>query len=220
MASDVDIDYKKMSQDEIIAEVERLNDVVDEKEETISTLEDKVEELDDDKEDLEETIMENEIPSSRRPPPHFRLPDERPGITHRFKVGGELGHGYLIVGLYPDSNEVGEIFIKMNKTSEEEVPNHLSDDPYVLKMNTDVNNLSAFLRGVLDQLAISVSIGLQRGIPLDTYASKFRGMRFPPDGMTSNPDIGHAMSIVDYIFRYLGYKFIQTEEWEPPKRVA
>lgn len=206
-------------QDEMESELQRLRDILDAKDDEIDALEDKIETLEDDNEELEDEVLENENPSSRRPPPHFKLPDERPGLTHKFHIGmTELGHGYLTISTYPDSNEVGEIFIKMRKPPEKDIPPHLSGDRYVEELHEAVGDLSAFLRGVLDQLAISISVGLQRGIPLETYAAKYKNMRFPPDGRTKNPEIPMCTSIVDYISRYLGAKFIGTEEWLLTKR--
>lgn len=205
--------------DEALARNEVLEGSVDVLEERVQELEDAMEDLEDEKEDLEEEILEFEAPSSRRPPPHFKLPDERSSVTHKFHIGNsELGCGYITCSTYPDSNDLGEIFIKMHKQGEPNLPPHLASDPYVTQMHHDVTELTAFLRGVLDQLAIAVSVGLQRGLPLESYASKYRGTRFPPDGMTRNQDIPFANSIVDYLFRWMGMKFIGTEEWLPPKR--
>lgn len=188
-------------------------------EETIEDLESKLDETEDERDDLEERVLEDMSPSSRRPPPHFKLPDDRPSVTHKFRIGlGDLGRGYLIASTYPDSCDVGEIFIHMRKRSDSDLPGHLKEDQYVVDLHRQVSELTSFLRGVLDQLAIAVSIGLQRGIPLETYARKYRGANFPPYGMTCNPDFLHAKSIVDYIFRWLGSKFIESDEWKPPKR--
>jgi len=199
-------------------EVLDLQDRLEEAETHIMMLEDKLDERDEEIEDMEEEVEEFMSPSSRRPPPHFKLPNERKSHTHAFRIGpkGGLGEGYLIVGFYPDSDDVGEIFIKMNKHSEEDLPQHLQSDDYVAGLHQKVSDLTTFLRGVLDQLAISVAVGLQRGIPLEVYARKYKGTRFPPDGPTSNPTIPIANSIVDYLFRYLGYKFIDSEEWKTP----
>jgi ribonucleoside-diphosphate reductase alpha chain len=202
--------------DSQVEEIASLTEQLDEYKTRIEELEERIEELEDENDDLEEAVLEEQSPSSRRPPPHFKLPETRKGINHKFQIGqGDLGQGYLTVGLYPDSRDVGEIFIKIRKQSEEDIPEHLAQDPYVVRMHHQVSDLSTFLRGVLDQLAISVSIGLQRGIPLETYARKFRGTRFPPDGPTRDSRIPFARSIVDYIFRYLGMTFIGTEEWLP-----
>jgi len=184
-------------------------------EERIQELEESLEELEDDKEDLEEEILEFESPSSRRPPPHFKLPDERDSITHKFSIGGtDLGKGYLICGMYPGSHDLGEMFIKMYKQGQHELPTHLKDDPYVAELHRSMSGLIGFLRGVLDQLAIAVSIGLQRGIPLEVYVRKYRGTRFSPEGLTKNPEIPMANSIVDYIFRWLDMKFSNSSSFE------
>ena len=95
----------------------------------------------------------------------------------------------------------------MNKKSYDDIPEELKDNPFVVEMHGTVSQLVGFLYGVLDQLAIAISVGLQRGIPLESYLSKYRGVRFPPDGRTSNRSIPYATSIVDYIARWLGEKF-------------
>lgn len=199
---------------ELSDEISRLESLLEERDDTISELEDEIDEMSDENDDLLEEIVENENPSSRRPPPHFKLPDERHGVTHKFNIGSSgLGHGYLTLSTYPDSKDVGEIFIKMMKPPEKEFPAHLVQEKFVQELHNEKGDLSAFLIGVLDQLAIAVSIGLQRGIPLEVYAAKYRSMRFPPDGMTRNPEIPICSSIVDYLFRYLGAKYIGTDDW-------
>jgi len=205
--------------DKLSARCEELESTNSTLEERIQELEDQIDELTDENEELEEEVLEFENPSSRRPPPHFRMPDTRESVTHKFHIGmGDLGRGYITCGVYPDSNDLGEIFIKVRHQGEADLPEHLKDDQYVVMIHQTVSELTGFLKGVLDQLAIAVSIGLQRGIPLETYARKYRATRFPPEGRTRNQDIPYANSIVDYIFRWLGQKFIGTEEWMPPKR--
>jgi len=112
-----------------------------------------------------------------------RLPDERPALTHKFSVSGH--EGYLHVGLYPDTNLPGEIFIRMAKEG-------------------------STISGLMDAFATSISIALQYGVPLEDLCSKFSFMRFEPSGPTNNPNIPMAASIMDYIFRYLALTF--TEE--------
>ncbi len=112
-----------------------------------------------------------------------RLPDERPALTHKFSVSGH--EGYLHVGLYPDTNLPGEIFIRMAKEG-------------------------STISGLMDAFATSISIALQYGVPLEDLCSKFSFMRFEPSGSTNNPKIPMAASIMDYIFRYLALTF--TEE--------
>jgi ribonucleoside-diphosphate reductase alpha chain len=109
-----------------------------------------------------------------------RLPDERQSITHKFSVAGH--DGYLTVGMYEDGTP-GEIFIVMAKAG-------------------------STLSGVMDSFATAVSLGLQHGVPLRLLVGKFSHIRFEPHGFTKNPDIPIAKSIVDYIFRWLGIKFL------------
>jgi ribonucleoside-diphosphate reductase alpha chain len=113
-------------------------------------------------------------------PKRRRLPDERKSITHKFSVAGH--DGYLTVGMYEDGS-AGEIFIVMAKAG-------------------------STLSGVMDSFATAVSLGLQHGVPLELYVSKFAHVRFEPHGFTKNSDIPIAKSIVDYIFRWLGIKFL------------
>lgn len=110
-----------------------------------------------------------------------RLPDERPALTHKFSVSGH--EGYLHVGLYPDTKLPGEIFIRMAKEG-------------------------STISGLMDALATSISIALQYGVPLEDLCAKFSFMRFEPSGYTNNPKIPMAMSIMDYIFRYLSVTFL------------
>jgi hypothetical protein len=104
-----------------------------------------------------------------------KLPDERKAITHKFSVGGH--EGYLIVGMYAEGAP-GEIFIKMAKEG-------------------------STLSGFMDGLALSISIGLQYGVPLKALVDKLTNTRFEPSGFTENPDIRYASSVLDYIARWL-----------------
>jgi ribonucleoside-diphosphate reductase alpha chain len=112
-----------------------------------------------------------------------RLPAERRSITHRFEVGGH--EGYIIVGMYDDGRP-GEVFIKMAKEG-------------------------STLSGVMDGLALSLSIGLQYGVPLKALVDKLTNTRFEPSGFTQNPEIRYASSVLDYIARWLGGKFISSD---------
>jgi ribonucleoside-diphosphate reductase alpha chain len=112
-----------------------------------------------------------------------KLPSERKSITHKFSIGGH--EGYLTVGMY-DDGAPGEIFIKMAKEG-------------------------STLSGIMDGFALAVSISLQYGVPLRALADKFVNARFEPSGFTGNPDIPYAKSIVDYIGRWLGRKFISSD---------
>jgi len=112
-----------------------------------------------------------------------KLPAERNSITHKFSVGGH--EGYLTVGKYDDGNP-GEIFIKMAKEG-------------------------STLSGIMDAFALSVSIALQYGVPLRALVDKFVNSRFEPSGYTGNPEIRYAKSVVDYLGRWLGGKFISPD---------
>ncbi|MER5429080.1 vitamin B12-dependent ribonucleotide reductase [Streptomyces sp. NPDC002588] len=116
-------------------------------------------------------------------PVRKRLPKGRPGITTSFTVGG--AEGYMTANSYPDDG-LGEVFLKMSKQG-------------------------STLAGMMDAFSIAVSVGLQYGVPLETYVSKFTNMRFEPAGMTDDPDVRMAQSIVDYIFRRLALDFLPFE---------
>ena len=116
-------------------------------------------------------------------PTRRRLPKKRPSETVSFTVGG--AEGYLTASSYPDDG-LGEVFLKMSKQG-------------------------STLAGVMDAFSIAISVGLQYGVPLETYVGKFTNMRFEPAGMTDDPDIRMAASVVDYIFRRLALDFLPTE---------
>jgi ribonucleoside-diphosphate reductase alpha chain len=113
-----------------------------------------------------------------------KLQEERASITHKFKVGDH--EGYITVGLYPDG-EPGELFITMAKEG-------------------------STVSGLVDSFALAVSIALQHGVPLKLLCEKFAHTRFEPSGWTSNPDIGFAKSIMDYIFRWLQLRFLTGQQ--------
>jgi len=112
-----------------------------------------------------------------------KLPDERLAITHKFSVGAH--EGYLTVGLYEDG-QPGEIFITMAKEG-------------------------STVSGLMDSFATAVSLALQYGVPLKVLCDKFSHMRFEPSGWTSHPEIRYAKSIMDYIFRWLAWKFLPRD---------
>jgi ribonucleoside-diphosphate reductase alpha chain len=112
-----------------------------------------------------------------------KLPVERASVTHKFSVGGH--EGYITVGMY-ETGEPGEIFIKMAKEG-------------------------STLSGFMDGFALSVSIGLQYGVPLKALVDKFINTRFEPAGYTGHPAIPYAKSVLDYIARWLGGRFISPE---------
>jgi ribonucleoside-diphosphate reductase alpha chain len=116
-------------------------------------------------------------------PVRKRLPKKRPSETVSFSVGG--AEGYLTASSYPDDG-LGEVFLKMSKQG-------------------------STLAGVMDAFSVAISIGMQYGVPLETYVSKFTNMRFEPAGMTDDPDIRMAASVMDYIFRRLALDFLPYE---------
>jgi ribonucleoside-diphosphate reductase alpha chain len=115
-----------------------------------------------------------------------RLPAERQAVTHKFEIAGH--EGYITVGLYPDG-QPGEIFLKMAKEG-------------------------STVSGLMDSFATTVSVALQYGVPLRDLVNKFAHVRFEPAGFTGNQEIPIAKSIVDYIFRWLGSRFLPAEERE------
>jgi ribonucleoside-diphosphate reductase alpha chain len=116
-----------------------------------------------------------------------RLPSERRSITHKFAIGGH--EGYITVGMYDDGTP-GEIFIKMAKEG-------------------------STLSGFMDGFALSVSIGLQYGVPLKALVDKLSNSRFEPSGFTGHPSIPYAKSVLDYIARWLGGRFISSDYLTP-----
>jgi ribonucleoside-diphosphate reductase alpha chain len=116
-------------------------------------------------------------------PKRTRLPRSRPSKTTSFTVGG--AEGYMTAGSYPDDG-LGEVFLKLGKQG-------------------------STLAGVMDAFSIAISIALQYGVPLETYVQKFANMRFEPAGLTDDPDIRMAQSILDYIFRRLALDYLDFE---------
>ncbi|MDP9339111.1 MAG: vitamin B12-dependent ribonucleotide reductase [Acidobacteriota bacterium] len=112
-----------------------------------------------------------------------KMPAERASVTHKFSIGGH--EGYITVGMYDDGRP-GEIFIKMSKEG-------------------------STLSGIMDGLALTVSIGLQYGVPLKVYVDKLLNTRFEPSGITANPKIRFVSSVLDYIARWLGGRFISAD---------
>jgi len=114
-------------------------------------------------------------PPEQHRPVRRRLPRQRPATVTRFSVAG--AEGYMTASSYPDDG-VGEVFLKLGKQG-------------------------STLAGVMDAFSMAISVGLQYGIPLDSYVAKFTNMRFEPAGLTDDPDIRIASSVMDYIFRRL-----------------
>jgi ribonucleoside-diphosphate reductase alpha chain len=126
-----------------------------------------------------------------------RLPTDRQALCHKFDVAGH--EGYIHVGFYEDGTP-GEIFIKMAKEG-------------------------STVSGLMDSIGVLTSMALQYGVPLEVLVSKFSHVRFEPSGFTKNPEIPMAKSLIDYIFRFLGARFLTgdaraevglIERTEPP----
>ncbi len=133
-------------------------------------------------ESLRKQLAAAQVEATR--PHRRRLPAERTALTHKFEIAGH--EGYITVGLYPDG-QPGEIFLKMAKEG-------------------------STISGLMDTLATSVSLALQYGVPLKDVVNKFAHVRFEPSGFTGNPEIPIAKSLVDYIFRWLGSRFLPEED--------
>jgi ribonucleoside-diphosphate reductase alpha chain len=112
-----------------------------------------------------------------------KMPYERASVTHKFSVSGH--EGYITVGMYEDSRP-GEVFIKMAKEG-------------------------STLSGVMDGLALTISLGLQYGVPLKVFVDKLLNTRFEPSGITANPNIRFVSSVLDYIARWMGGRFISAD---------
>jgi ribonucleoside-diphosphate reductase alpha chain len=117
-------------------------------------------------------------------PRRRRLPDDRVEVGRKFRVGDY--EGYIHVGLFEDGTP-GDIFV-------------------------DIAKEGTTLAGLMNSFMISVSLGLQYGVPLEVYVSKFAHMRFEPSGTTNDADIRVAKSIVDYVFRWMGKRFLDTDK--------
>ena len=124
-----------------------------------------------------------ESPSAPLPATRKRLPRQRQSLTTSFTVGG--AEGYITAGSYPGDG-VGEVFLKLGKQG-------------------------STLAGVMDAFSIAISVALQYGVPLETYVQKFTNMRFEPAGMTNDPDIRMAQSMMDYVFRRLALDYLPFE---------
>lgn len=116
-------------------------------------------------------------------PTRRRLPKRRASQTTSFTVGG--AEGYLTAGAYPDGG-LGELFLKFGKQG-------------------------STLAGVMDAFSIAISVGLQYGVPLETYVDKFTNQRFEPAGLTDDPDVRMSQSIMDYVFRRLALDYLDFD---------
>jgi len=112
-----------------------------------------------------------------------KLPRTRESITHKFNIAGF--EGYLTIGLFEDGRP-GEIFIKMAKEG-------------------------STLSGMVQAFCRAFSLALQFGLPVDEAVVRFKGMRFEPMGATGNPDIPEALSVIDYVARYLELTFVEQQ---------
>ncbi|HEV2536216.1 MAG TPA: vitamin B12-dependent ribonucleotide reductase, partial [Streptosporangiaceae bacterium] len=130
------------------------------------------------------TAAAQPAPAAAHRPVRRRLPRQRPATVTRFSVAG--AEGYMTVSNYPDDG-VGEVFLKLGKQG-------------------------STLAGVMDAFSMAISVGLQYGIPLDQYVAKFTNMRFEPAGLTDDPDIRLASSVMDYIFRRLALDHLPYED--------
>jgi ribonucleoside-diphosphate reductase alpha chain len=126
---------------------------------------------------------EKVVDLDQRRPVRHKLSDERSAVTHKFSIAGH--EGYLTVGLY-DDQQPGEIFLRMAKEG-------------------------STVSGLMDTIATMTSIALQYGVPLKALVDKFSHTRFEPAGFTNNREIPIAKSVMDYVFRYLGNRFLQGE---------
>jgi ribonucleoside-diphosphate reductase alpha chain len=129
-------------------------------------------------------VVSPAVPSGEFQPVRRRLPADCRSIRHKFDVAGH--EGYIHVGFYDDGSP-GEIFIKMAKEG-------------------------STISGLMDTIATLTSLALQYGVPLDALVSKFSHVRFEPSGFTKNPEIPYAKSLTDYIFRFLGVRFMAADK--------
>jgi ribonucleoside-diphosphate reductase alpha chain len=123
-------------------------------------------------------------------PERRRLPEERQAITHKFVVGEQ--EGYITVGLYPDGSP-GEVFLRVSKQG-------------------------STVSGLTEDMGLLISIALQYGVPLEGLANKMKNSRFEPAGVTNNPEIKFATSIVDYIFRWMDQRFFGGKQAPPSEQ--
>ncbi len=134
--------------------------------------------------EAEAAAAQPEAAQTANRPVRKRLPRQRPATVTRFSVAG--AEGYMTASSYPDDG-IGEVFLKLGKQG-------------------------STLAGVMDAFSVAISVGLQYGIPLDSYVAKFTNMRFEPAGLTDDPDIRIASSVMDYIFRRLALDHLSYED--------
>lgn len=132
---------------------------------------------------LSTSSQQDALEEASERPIRRRLPDKRDSITHKFSVGGH--EGYMHVGFFEDRTP-GEVFLTMSKQG-------------------------STISGLMDSIAILISVALQYGVPLESLVDKFSHVRFEPSGFTQDRDIPMANSIVDYVFRWLGKEFLPKD---------
>lgn len=141
--------------------------------------------------DKKTAVIEKVVEKVVERPSRHRLPQRRPSTTTSFRMldpwGSITAEGYLNAGEYPDTHELGEIFVKVAKQG-------------------------STLAGVMDAFAIAVSIGLQYGVPVRAFVEKFVNMRFEPNGGVDDPDFMGVTSIMDYLFRRLAADYLTRDE--------
>ena len=133
-----------------------------------------------------QALVQALVPGFAVKPQRRRLPDERTEVGRKFRVGDY--EGYIHVGVYDDGT-AGDVFV-------------------------DIAKEGTTLAGLMNAFMIAVSLGLQYGVPLEVFVSKYSHMRFEPSGDTNDADIRIAKSIVDYIFRWLGKRFLTVDQQE------
>jgi len=131
-----------------------------------------------------EAKKEIDLVRAEAKPTRRRMPDERASITHKFSIAGH--EGYITVGMYEDGSP-GEVFMSMSKEG-------------------------TVVSGLVDSIAIAISLSLQHGVPLSLLVEKFSHTRFEPSGFTGNREIPMAKSILDYVFRWLSLKFLTVQQ--------
>ncbi len=129
----------------------------------------------------QDNSRDNVVKLQEARPLRRKLPDERAALTHKFSIAGH--EGYLTIGLYEDGKP-GEIFLRMAKEG-------------------------STISGLMDTIATMTSVSLQYGVPLKALVDKFSHTRFEPSGFTNNREIPIAKSLVDYVFRYLGNRYLE-----------
>ena len=149
----------------------------------------RISELEEQLKAIQARARENGETHDAQEPPRsmrHRLPAERASVTHKFVIAGH--EGYVTVGLYPNGSP-GEIFLRMTKEG-------------------------SAVAGLLDSFATAVSLALQHGVPVRALAEQFAETRFEPSGATANEQIPYALSIMDYLFRWIELRFLSGHQMD------